>query len=64
MKKKSKIGFILGGGFVLLFAIWTVLILCVDVQPVGQNGTNIGFASLNTEFHHWTGVHLSIYTFR
>ena len=34
----------------------------MDVQQVGQNGTNIGFASFNTRFHSWTGEHLAIYT--
>ena len=47
---------------VLAFAIWTVLIQTVDVQPVGQNGTDIGFASLNVWFHKLTGVHMAIYT--
>ena len=44
------------------FIVWTVLILLVDVQPLGQNGTNIGFATFNLWFHHLTGVHMSIYT--
>lgn len=43
------------------FAIWTALIQQVDVQPVGQNGTNLGFASLNCWFHKLTGVHMAIY---
>ena len=44
------------------FALWTVLIQCVDVQPVGQNGTNVGFATVNVWFHKITGVHRGIYT--
>ncbi len=44
------------------FALWTVLIQCVDVQPVGQNGTNVGFATFNGWFHGVTGVHMAIYT--
>ena len=44
------------------FVLWTVLVLTVDVLPVGQNGTDIGFASLNVWFHHLTGVHMKIYT--
>ena len=44
------------------FILWTVLILLVDVQPVGQNGTNIGFAAFNTWFHRLTGVHMLLYT--
>ena len=44
------------------FAVWTVLIQIIDVQPVGQNGTNIGFATLNCRFHQLTGVHMAVYT--
>ena len=44
------------------FALWTVLIQCVDVQPVGQNGTNVGFATFNVWFHGVTGVHMAVYT--
>lgn len=44
------------------FVIWTALIQRVDVQPVGQNGTNVGFASFNCWFHKLTGVHMAIYT--
>lgn len=44
------------------FLIWTVMIQCVDVKPVGQNGTDIGFAGINTWFHGLTGVHMTIYT--
>ena len=51
-------------GLLLLaaFVLWTVLIQCVDVQPLGQNGTNIGFATLNCWFHKLCGVHMTIYT--
>ena len=44
------------------FALWTALIQCVDVQPEGQNGTDIGFATFNVWFHGLTGVHMGIYT--
>ena len=53
---------IIGSSLILAFIVWTILVLCVDVQPVGQNGTNIGFSSINTRFHAWTGEHLAIYT--
>lgn len=55
---------IMVAGAVLLaaFVLWTILIMRVDVQPVGQNGTNIGFAEFNTWFHQLTGVHMTIYT--
>lgn len=43
------------------FALWTALIQHVDVQPVGQNGTDIGFATLNTWFHGLTGANMALY---
>ena len=51
-----------GFGIMTVFVIWTVLIQTVDVQPVGQNGTDIGFAGLNQWFHRLTGVNMMLYT--
>ena len=62
MKAKGKRGVCAGVVLILVFALWTFLVLHVDVQPVGQNGTNIGFASVNTRFHALTGVHMGLYT--
>ena len=60
MKDRTK----LRTGMLLLaaFILWTALIQRVDVQPVGVNGTNVGFVSLNCWFHNLTGVHVGIYT--
>ena len=46
----------------LLFALWTVLIQTVDVQPAGESGTALGFAGFNMCFHQLAGVHMWIYT--
>lgn len=43
------------------FAIWTILVQRVDVQPLGQAGTSIGFAAFNTWFHQLTGTHMALY---
>lgn len=59
--KRGKRKLLLGMTLLVAFVIWTALILTVDVQPWGQNGTNIGFASLNCWFHQLTGVHMGIY---
>ena len=45
-----------------IFIIWTILIQIVDVQPVGVNSTDVGFAALNCWFHELTGVHMTLYT--
>lgn len=51
-----------GIGLILGFVLWTMLIQTADVQPIGQNGTNIGFASFNRWFFNLTGVHMTLYT--
>ena len=61
MKRNGKRVLVAGCIGVLLFVVWTVLIQAVDVKPTGQNGTDIGFASLNHWFHNLTGVHLTVY---
>ena len=62
MKKNGKHE--LWNGIILLavFAVWTVLIQSVDVQPIGPNGTEVGFATWNGWFHKLTGVRMAIYT--
>lgn len=37
MKRKGRKQFILGVSFITFFAIWTMLIRCVDVRPIGPN---------------------------
>lgn len=62
MNENGRKGLIAGAGLILAFLLWTVLILKVDVQPAGVNGTDIGMAGVNTWFHGLTGVHLWIYS--
>ena len=62
MKKNGKKLLILGTALLVMFAIWTCLIQCVDVQSAGQKDTEIGFATFNCWFHRVTGVHMAIYT--
>ena len=59
---KGKRNLLMGTGLVAAFALWTVLIQCVDVQAVGQNRTRVGFAVFNVWFHQLTGVHMTLYT--
>ena len=61
MKKKEKRTLFWRMGWILVFVIWTALIQTADVQPVGQNGTDIGFATFNSWFHSLTGVHMTTY---
>ncbi len=49
-------------GFLSAFAVWTALILLVDVQAIGPNGSAVGLATVNGLFHRLTGVHIDLYT--
>ena len=62
MNSSKREGFIWSGCLLLAFVLWTLLIQTVDVQPVGVNGTNVGFVAVNTWFHRLTGVHMGLYT--
>lgn len=62
MKTNGKKNLITGSVLIALFILWTALIQIVDVRPVGQNETDIGFATFNCWFHHLTGVNMTLYT--
>lgn len=58
---KAKRALFSGIVLLLAFALWTFLIVSVDVRNVGQQGTAVGFAAFNTRFHQLTGVHMRLY---
>ena len=62
MKKKNTKTILVALGTLVAFALWTFLIRCVDVQPIGPNGSRVGFAAINGAFHALTGVHWALYT--
>lgn len=43
------------------FLLWTAAIQFVDVQPIGPQGSSVGFAAINQFVHNLTGVHMSLY---
>ena len=44
------------------FGLWTFLLGIVDVQPIGPQGTSVGFATMNQFVHEQTGVNMVLYT--
>ena len=51
-----------GCGLLAAFLLWTAAVCLVDVQAIGPNGSEVGFAGLNGWFHALTGVHMTLYT--
>ena len=58
MKKK----FILAFSLLAAFALWTLALCYVDVQPIGPRESSVGFATLNGFVHRLTGVNMTLYT--
>jgi undecaprenyl-diphosphatase len=63
MKENCKKGIMTGVLLLLVFALWTVLVQIVDVQPAGcyEPQKNVGFAGINTWFHGLTGYSETLY---
>lgn len=61
MKESGKRFLVYGITLVAAFIIWTVMIQSIDVQPLGVNGTDIGFTTVNCWFHKVTGVNMPVY---
>lgn len=57
--KKKKICIALG--LLAAFAQWTIAISLIDVQPIGPQGSSVGFATINSMVHKLTGVHMQLY---
>ena len=58
MKNKKMV---FGSICLAVFALWTVLLKIIDVEPIGPKGSSVGFASLNGFFHNLTGVNMDLY---
>ena len=60
MKKRIK-EFYLSVGLLSGFILWTIAVCFFDVQPIGPQGSSVGFAGMNQYFHNLLGVHFDLY---
>ena len=58
MKKRR---FCIAIGLLAAFILWTIAISLIDVQPIGPQGSIVGFATLNSFVHNLTGTHMTLY---
>ena len=61
MESKSKKLFGITAGLFLLFVVFTLMVLLVDVQPVGPEGSKVGLAIINQSVFGCLGVNLLWY---
>ena len=59
MKKRK---FCIALSLMIAFALWTLAIRSIDVQPIGPRESTVGFATLNGFVHNLTGIHMQLYT--
>ena len=62
MKNNSKKYLYLSITAFVFFILWTTAVSFVDVQPIGPQQSEVGFAAINGFFHKLTGVHMWFYT--
>ena len=62
MKKTEKRDLAACATLLTSFALWTLVILRVDVRAIGPKETSVGLAAFNGWFHRLTGVHMILYT--
>lgn len=62
MKKETKKNFGIAAILLGAFVVWTAAVRLVDVQPIGPQGSAVGFATINGWVYDLTGVHMALYT--
>ena len=62
MKMKHQKSFALAGVMLALFAVWTLLVRLIDVQPIGPCASSVGFVRFNGFVHELTGTNMTLYT--
>lgn len=60
--KRNRMHLIASLCLLVAFGLWTAAICFVDVQPIGPQGSSVGFAGINRFVHTLTGVHFGLYT--
>ena len=49
--------YVLPSILLICFVVFTILVRCIDIQPVGPENSLIGFATVNTAVHNFFGEH-------
>lgn len=61
MNAKTKKQIILGGALLIVFALYTISLTFMNVQPIGPRGSSVAYADINHIVHELFGVHMWLY---
>ncbi|MDD3260339.1 MAG: phosphatase PAP2 family protein [Oscillospiraceae bacterium] len=62
MKTKNAKSFIISAGLLIAFILFTLLVIFIDVKPIGPQESSVGFATVNEWVHNSVGVNMTLYT--
>lgn len=58
MKKRNQTNFAVTGGLLILFILYTIALLYVDVKPIGPAHSVVAFAAINEPVKQLLGVNM------
>jgi len=61
MKTKHTKNFIISASLLISFVLFTLMVKFIDVKPIGQKESLVGFATLNGWIHNLFGVNMTLY---
>ena len=61
MKKTGRRNFCVTICLLVAFALWTIAVGSIDVQPIGPRHSEVGFATMNGLVHRLIGMHMQLY---
>lgn len=61
MKRRNQINFAITVGLMFFFILYTILLMYIDVKPIGPKGSLVGFATVNENFKNAFGVNMLLY---
>lgn len=61
MKKTDRRNFCVTICLLVAFALWTIAVGSIDVQPIGPRHSEVGFATMNGLVHRLIGMHMQLY---
>jgi len=61
MKKRNQINFAITDGLLILFIIYIIALLYIDVRPIGPEESAVAFATINEPIKNFLGVNMFLY---
>lgn len=61
MKKRNLINFALTASLLILFILYTISLMYIDVKSIGPMGSTVGFAAINESVQYLLGANMLLY---